>query len=431
DNTTIRGWTNFAISDGFAARLSFLYDVSGSYFNQAEDAYDFGWDDNGDGDYDDQYDLKPDGIANVDQRRSKPAKGKDVNGGTDRYALRLSTLLSTSDSYKWLLSFDYFRDSSPGSFSVKDCEKAEGTYYACEGSQWDININHPGTLDFRLFTIRTEFIVDLSDNLRMEFRAANSRQFRDQYYDSDGGARTDDGHPAYGLTRDSGDSATSAAYTARYGEDAIVSHLIQGGPNGDNQYILDVLGFSSITIEPWNDLALITRYSTYDSRVVELQFSSIADPDNAVEWIAGIFFMHEDNAIRFDVESPILAAAKHPLAQSFVQPNRDIESLASFAQLEVPFTERFNMTFGARWTLDQKSDKNGLNYANGYNTPAYTLTLAELQSESPPPAGFPSAGDGTQYGVGERIPYNAYNLVGLAQDPELFQSDDFTLDQGT
>ena len=69
----------------------------------------------------------------------------------------------------------------------------------------------------------------------------------------------------------------------------------------------------------------------------------------------------------------------------------------------------------------------------GYNTPAYTLTLAmNCKAESPPPAGFPSAGDGTQYGVGERIsPITLIQSGGIEHKIlNLFQSDDFTLESG-
>ena len=214
-------------SDGFAARLSFLYDVSGSYFNQKQDTYDFSWDDDGDGKFDGMYDLEPDRIANVDLRRSKPVSGKDVNGGVDRYGVRLSTLLSTSDSYKWLLSFDYFRDSSPGSFSVKDCEKAEGTYYACEGSQWDIEHQPlPAALDFRLFHYphRTSSLISQiisAWNFAPPIRANSA-------------ISTMTATAVPGLTTATRPTVlpatpatplASAAYTARYGEDAIRLHI--------------------------------------------------------------------------------------------------------------------------------------------------------------------------------------------------------------
>ena len=423
---TFRGWTNFAISESYAVRVAFLYDVSGSYFDQFVDNFDFSWDDNEDGDFDDPYDIAPDGIPNTDLRRARQIDGKDAYGGTDRYGFRLNSLLSTSDRYQWLLSLDYFRDSSPGSFSVKDCEKAEGTFFACEGSQWDVFINHPGTLDYRLFTVRNEIIFDATDNLRVEVRAGNSRQFRDQYYDADGGARGDPGHPGYGLIRDASDFTNgdvARGFAARYGEDESVIHLIRGGPDGDNQYILDTLGFSGLTIGPWDDLALITRYSNYDSQVYELQFSSIANPDNPIEWIAGVFFMREDNEIRFDVESPSIGADRGALAESYVQPNRDVSSLATFGQIDVPLSDRFRMTFGTRWTLDGKSDQGGQSYKSyKYWTAGYSYT-------SPPgetvdyfaPPGEPV----------ERVEYYSYSLVGVVENPRLLQSDDLTFNQGT
>ena len=424
---TAKGWVNLPFDDGFAMRFSFLYDISDGHLNQLPDNYDFAWDANNDGDFEDEFDLAPDGIPNNDQRRARNISGKDQYGGTDRYAVRLNSRLATSDTYSWLFTIDYFKDSSAGGVSLKDCEKAEGTFFECDHDQWDVRINTPGELDFRLLTYRTEFSIDVTDNFRMDIRAAASNQTRRQVYDSDGGAFADPDHPAYGLDVEEGNSAVSAALTKRYGEDNDVRHTIVGGPDGDNQYILDTIGFPLSTLEPWTDLSLITRASNYNSQVYEWQFSSIADPDNSFEWITGLFYMREDNAIQFDVDSAFIGPSKRLLAQSFVQPNRDVRSYAVFTQFDVPFSERFKMTFGLRWTRDEKADIGGQNYTTYNDVEAYTGNAG----------GFPvTDANGEPMTVDGKpifIPRHAYDLVGIvpSADLQLYQSNDLAADHGT
>jgi hypothetical protein len=75
--------------------------------------------------------------------------------------------------------------------------------------------------------------------------------------------------------------------------------------------------FESVVMQPFNDMSLATNYSDYRSLVTELQFSS--NSDAALQWITGLFYMKEDNEIRFDVEDPFCCGIVLPLAQSFVQ----------------------------------------------------------------------------------------------------------------
>ena len=79
---------------------------------------------------------------------------------------------------------DYFQDNSPGGLSLKDCEKAEGTFFACEQDQWDVSVNVPGEMDMTMMGLRSVLTWDLSDELVMEHRIGFSQQERSQTHDA-------------------------------------------------------------------------------------------------------------------------------------------------------------------------------------------------------------------------------------------------------
>nr|MCS5594015.1 TonB-dependent receptor [Porticoccaceae bacterium] len=136
----------------------------------------------------------------------------------------------------------------------------------------------------------------------------------------------------------------------------------------NNLPLLESLGYGDMAIQPFNDLSLTTNYSDYKSWVAELQLKSTSDAD--LQWIGGLFMMQENNAIRFDVEDPFCCGILVPLAQSFVQPNRIVESAAIFAQIDYKYSEKLNFTAGARYTYDAKEDVGGRNYVtSGYRQP--------------------------------------------------------------
>ena len=76
-----------------------------------------------------------------------------------------------------------------------------------------------------------------------------------------------------------------------------------------------------------------------------------------------------------------------PLAQSFVQPERIVESAAVFAQFDYKASEKLNYTFGARYTYDSKEDVGGQNFVtSGYRLPNIGL----YDPAFIPPNGTPS-----------------------------------------
>ena len=99
----------------------------------------------------------------------------------------------------------------------------------------------------------------------------------------------------------------------------------------NNLPLLESLGYPETAMQPFSDLSLTTNYSDYVSWVSELQLKSTSDSD--LQWITGLFLMQEDNEIRFDVEDPFCCGIVIPLAQSFVQPERIVESAAVMPSL--------------------------------------------------------------------------------------------------
>ncbi len=335
----MRGMFNVPINDWIALRGSFMVDKTDSYIDQRMDTFDLNWDTDNDGIFNGPNDVPADGIANTDQRRNHPVEDSDAYGNSNRWAGRLSLGMKPTEDIDWLLTFDRYRDQGAGMISLKDCEKAKGTFFACDQPQFSANINVPGELNMTIDTWRSEFKWQATDDIVVEHRIAYSSETRHQEYDGDGGAFADPEHPAYGINR---------VCCGGFG------FLIR-----DPQAIIDA-GFAPYALFPFEDLQLTTRYSNYDSLTSELQIKSSGD--GPLKWVLGAFYLQEKNDIRFDVEIPFCCSAGIPLAQSFVQPNRQVESEAIFGQLDYKVNDKLNITAGYRYSWDKKSDKGGSNH---------------------------------------------------------------------
>ena len=134
----------------------------------------------------------------------------------------------------------------------------------------------------------------------------------------------------------------------------------RGAPLVTDLDAITAAGFEPYNILPWEDLQLTTRDSHYESIVTELQLKSTSD--SQLQWVAGVFYMEENNDIRFDVELPFCCGVVRPLGQSFVQPERIVESQAIFGQIDYAVTDRLNLTAGYRHTWDEKRDIGGSNH---------------------------------------------------------------------
>ncbi len=336
----LRGVFNVPVNDWIAFRGSVMIDKTDSYIDQTMDTFDLNWDTNGDGIFNGPNDVPADGIVNTDQRRNHPVEDSDAYGNSNRWAARLSLLLKPSENTDWLLSFDRYRDQGAGTINLKDCEKAKGTFFECDQPQFSASINVPGVLNMTVDTWRSQFKWDVSDKITVEHRIAYASETRHQEYDGDGGSFTDPDHPAYGINRIC--CGTNFGFLIR-----------------DSQAIIDA-GFAPYALMPFEDLQLTTRYSNYDSLTSELQVKSKGD--GPLRWVVGAFYLKEENDIRFDVEIPFCCSAGIPLAQSFVQPDRQVESKALFGQLDYQATDKLNLTAGYRYSWDKKSDNGGSNH---------------------------------------------------------------------
>ena len=365
----VKGWFNQPLTNEVAVRASFFVDQADTWYNQMPDTYDFEWDRDGDGEIS-EYEVAADGIPNVDQRRLKkdadgnplPFSPDEAYGSVDRQGARLGMRFEPNNDVSLDVVADYFQDYSPGTLGLKDCEKAEGTFFECDHGQWDVNVNVPGEMDMNMVGLRAVLTWDINEDVLFEGRLGYSRQQRSQVHDASV-VYADPDHPAYGTIRTWYDTNPApAGCTGGNGTMVECPNLVNNLP------LLESLGYGDMAMQPFSDLSLTTNYSDYKSWVAELQLKSTSDAD--LQWITGLFMMQENNEIRFDVEDPFCCGIIVPLAQSFVQPERIVESAALFAQFDYKASEKLNYTFGARYTYDAKEDVGGRNYiTSGYRQP--------------------------------------------------------------
>jgi iron complex outermembrane receptor protein len=402
----VKGWYNMPVNDELALRASFLVDRADTWYNQTQDFFDLEFDVNGDGVISaDDGDIEKDGIPNVDQRRNRPVDASDAYGSVHRWGARVGMRFEPNSEVSWDLIADYFQDRSPGGLSLKDCEKAEGTFFACEQDQWDVSVNVPGSMDMTMMGLRSVLTWDLTDEIVMEHRIGYSQQERSQTHDASITYGHPD-HPGYGFQRTwYSANAAPEGCTGGGGSMVVCPDLVN-----DLGLVQSVDGgqFDSMVVAPFEDLSLMTNYSDYRSLVTELQFSS--NSDSPIQWIAGLFYMKEDNEIRFDVENPFLGGVVLPLAQTFLQPERVVRSRAAFVQFDLAVNDRLNLTAGYRYTKDDKYDDGGRNYTtNGWRQPnggKYTTDAA-----------FDAF-------------YDSWPKLGIV-DTDVYQSDDLTSEMGT
>ena len=116
------------------------------------------------------------------------------------------------------------------------------------------------------------------------------------------------------------------------------------------------------------------EWSRFTNSTHELDLKST--DDGPFEWIAGLFTIHEDNRIRFDIDisqiavppgnGPIVAVPTQPTdtawAMSFIQPKRTLDSNAVFGQGTFHVNKELAFTGGARYTSEKKRDVGGRNW---------------------------------------------------------------------
>lgn len=103
-----------------------------------------------------------------------------------------------------------------------------------------------------------------------------------------------------------------------------------------------------------------TLSSSFEFQSHEIQLKSTGD--NKIDWILGAYYSHEKNAIRFDIDIRNgYRNGTFSWAGSFIQANRQIDSMAGFGQATWHVNDAIRVTGGVRYTDDKKEDIGGRN----------------------------------------------------------------------
>ena len=330
-----RGMLNLPVTDKFAIRAAFMVDMHDGMLSQTKDTTDIEYAPNG---------IFRDGIPDVDQRRNRNVDRKDWYDNADQWGARIIGLWQTTDWLETTATFSHFSDQGAGDIDFVDCEQAAGTVNACDHDLRYVNINVPGRKDLTIDDYQLKLIATLNDRMALEYRGSYQDQQRSQLEDVDGGTR-----PAADWSSIGAPQTEEAAET----------------------------GYYPIWDESWE-----TKGSAYRTVTHELQFKSTGE--SRLQYVAGLFYLHENKQIRYDMEmlanktfyeDPELPLGFYPdgLPDSWVfdQSKRTTTSKAAFAQVDFRVVPKVNLTLGYRYSDDKKSDVNGMTYAFWWGDPAW------------------------------------------------------------
>ncbi len=335
DNRQARGMLNLPLTETFALRAAFVVDMHEGMLYQGKDITDLEYAANG---------ILRDGIPDVDQRRNRDVDRDDWYNNSDQWGARLIGRWQAMDWLEVTGTFSHFSDQGAGDIDFIDCEQAAGTVNACEHGLRYVNVNVPGRKDLTIDDYQLKLIADLSDQVALEYRGSYQDQQRYQIEDVDGGT-----HPAPEWSSIGAPQTPEAAET----------------------------GYYPIWDESWE-----TRDSAYRTVTHELQLKSRGE--GRLQYVAGLFYLHEKKRIRYDMEmlanktwheDPQLPLGFYPdgLPDTWVfdQAKRTTTSKAAFAQLDYRLLEQVNLTLGYRYSDDEKTDRNGMTYAFWWGDPAW------------------------------------------------------------
>jgi iron complex outermembrane receptor protein len=245
----------------------------------------------------------------------------------DQSAARVSTLWAPNDKLTWNLSFEYFRDrGTPDANLMQDPRPGE--------KFWSALIDTAPSLDRSSYALRSRVDYELNDAMAFSYIAGFSKFNGSSSYDQDGGASV----------------PTSFATGANYQDDR-------------------------------------TNYSHYRSSSHEFDLKSTGD--NTIDWILGLYYAAEDNSIRFDI--PIFNGTPQGTVGwqgSFIQPKETVNSYAGFGQAIWHINDHMRLTFGARYTHDEKENDGGRNYGWAYDATVPQVPIAPGLNPADPNSGF-------------------------------------------
>jgi iron complex outermembrane receptor protein len=251
-------------------------------------------------------------------------KGKKYDA-QDQSAARVSARWQPSDSFLWDLSYEYFADRGTPSMNLMQHPRPGQDF-------WSALIDVAPYLDRTSHTVRSRMDWNIGDGVQLTYVAGFNRYSGKSDYDQDAGVNV----------------PTSFATNGVYQEDR-------------------------------------TNFSNYKSYSHELDLKSTGE--NALDWILGLYYAHENNNIRFDI--PIMNGTQQGTVNwqgSFIQPEEVVSTAAVFGQATWHISDSWRLTGGARWSHDRRENNGGINWGWAYD-PAYPQ-LPISPGEQPGDVGF-------------------------------------------
>ena len=252
-----------------------------------------------------------------------------VQGGTrynaqDQSAARLSLLWKPSDALSVDLSYEKFLDRGTPNMNLMQTPRSGQSF-------WSALIDTAPVLHRDSNTFRSRIDYALSPDLALAYIGGWSRFTGSQDFDQDGGATV----------------PTSFTTGATYQQNR-------------------------------------TNYARYTNYSHELEIQSTGKRE--IDWILGLYYAAEDNAIRFDI--PIMNGTQQGTVGwqgSFIQPKETVNSQAVFGQATWNLSDAWHLTAGARYTQDDRKNIGGTN--NGWTGDATVPQLPISLSTDPFAAG--------------------------------------------
>jgi iron complex outermembrane receptor protein len=233
----------------------------------------------------------------------------------DQSAARISTLWTPTDKLTWNLSFEYFRDRGTPDANLMQQPRPGQDF-------WSALIDTAPYLKRDSYALRSRVDFELNDAMTLSYIAGFSKFDGASNYDQDGGVQV----------------PTSFASGSTFQDDR-------------------------------------TNYSHYKSSSHELDLKSSGD--NTIDWILGLYYASEDNAIRFDI--PIFNGTPMGTVAwqgSFIQPKETVDSYAGFGQATWHIDDHLRLTAGARYTHDEKENIGGRGWGWAYDATVPQVPIA-------------------------------------------------------
>ena len=257
-------------------------------------------------------------VAGVD-RSAFVRSGKKYYAG-DQQSARLSLLWKPSDRFTWNINGEYYKDTGAPVIGLLQTARAGE-------KRWSTLSDTAPEENRHSYNVRSTMDYDITDGVQVSYIAGYQKIGGTANSDADGGALPPVLVPP---TTVGGATTLSGAFD-------------------ENR----------------------TASSSFEFQSHELQLKSTGEQD--FDWILGAYYSHEKNAIRFDVDLRNgYRDGTFSWAGSFIQRDREIDSMAGFAQGTYHLGDSVRLTGGLRYTQDKKEDIGGRNvtFAGTGCTPA-------------------------------------------------------------